>query len=386
MFKLSHNIIRKYNFSNFTKPYIYLYDTTLRDGLQNADINADLDCKKKYIEVIKKYNFDYNEIAMIGDVHYNELSNMKYKNTIMLSLPTQQYVDMAITNKITKLQFVIKTDEEQIHTVINKKSSEYIDECIKMIILLKKHNIEPICAFEHFFDEYKKNKSFALHIIKQLYLAGSKWIVLADTNGGTLPTEIEKILEEVSIVIPLNHIGIHAHNDMDLAVANSITAVMKGVRMVQGTWNGMGERCGNANLLSVFLTLHIKLNYSSCLDNKMTQLTTSSKTINSIFGCRTIESCLPYVGTNAFAHKAGLHIHAVNKKPKFYEHIDPTIVGNIRNIILSDSIGRSVLTNILGEKPDLQFLPIAKKIIHTTDSNNVKEKIINAYKLYKKII
>ena len=171
MFKL----IRKYNFSTFTKPYIYLYDTTLRDGLQNANINASLDCKKKYMEEINKYNFDYNEISMIGDVHYNELSSMKYKNTIMLSLPTQQYVDMAINNKLTKIQFVIKTDEEQIHTVINKKSKDYINECIRMIKRLKEHNIEPICAFEHFFDEYKKNKLFALDIIKQLYLAGSKW-------------------------------------------------------------------------------------------------------------------------------------------------------------------------------------------------------------------
>ena len=386
MFKLYNNIIRKNSFSNFTKPYIYLYDTTLRDGLQNANINITLDCKKKYMEEIKKYNFDYNEIEMVGNIHYNELSNMKYKNTIMLSLPTPQYVDMAITNKLTKIQFVIKTDEEQINDVIKKESKAYIDECVKMVKLLKKNNVEPICAFEHFFDEYKRNKSFALHIIKQLYLAGSKWIVLADTNGGTLPNEIEKILEEVSCVVPLEHIGIHAHNDMDLAVANSITAVMKGVRMVQGTWNGIGERCGNANLLSVFLTLHLKLNYSSCLDNKIMHLTNSSMNINSLLGNRSIESCLPYVGTNAFAHKAGLHIHAVNKKPKFYEHVDPSIVGNVRNIILSDSIGRSVLTNMLGEKPDLQFLPIAKKIIHTADSNNVKEMIINAYKIYKESI
>ena len=176
---------------------------------------------------------------------------------------------------------------------------------------------------------------------------------------------------------------------MDLAVANSITAVMKGVRMVQGTWNGMGERCGNANLLSVFITLHLKLNYSTCLDNMMMELTNSSKNINSLFGNRMIESCLPYVGTNAFAHKAGLHIHAVNKKPNFYEHIDPSIVGNLRNIVLSDSIGRSVLTDILGEKPDILFLPIAKKIIHSTESNNkIKQynSIINAYKIYKKSI
>ena len=198
---------------------------------------------------------------------------------------------------------------------------------------------------EHFFDGYKANPSYALSCLHAAFDEGARWIVLCDTNGGTLPHEITKIVEEVSKVIPGKNLGIHAHNDTGNAVANSLAAVWAGVRQVQGTINGLGERCGNANLMSLIPTFFLKDDFSSKFQLKIKpdnikNLTQCSRLLDEILN-RKPNKHLPYVGAAAFSHKGGLHVSAVQKDPKTYEHINPEEVGNSRNIVVSDQSGKS---------------------------------------------
>lgn len=350
--------------------YIYLFDTTLRDGLQSAN-QKDITLLKKqqYLDEIQKYKFDYTEIGMLDSLNHNESHELllnNVNNMILLALPRTINIQKAIDNNITSLNFLIKSDPDMIEKVLRKNKEEYLNTCIDVILLSIKNNIHTICIMEHFFDSFKKHRSFVLDMIKKIYDTGITSITLADTNGGTMPHEIESILDILSDIIPLHKLGIHAHNDMEMAVANSIAAVRKGVRLVQGTWNGMGERCGNMNLVSTFCSLILKMNYKCCLNNMMHTITNSSNIINNIFSIN--NNNLSYVGTDAFSHKGGLHINALT----YYEHINPQLVGNKSNIILSDMIGTTALVSILGERPPQEFLPIAKSIIalNPTDLHN----------------
>ena len=198
---------------------------------------------------------------------------------------------------------------------------------------------------EHFFDGYKSNPDYALKCLKAAYDQGARWIVLCDTNGGTLPHELTKIVSEVTKHIPGENLGIHAHNDTENAVANSLAAVQAGVRQIQGTINGLGERCGNANLMSLIPSLFLKkilvknLNLNIKIEN-LKNLTQCSRLLDELLN-RKPNKHLPYVGASAFSHKGGMHVSAVQKDPKTYEHIDPEEVGNSRNIIVSDQAGQS---------------------------------------------
>ena len=198
---------------------------------------------------------------------------------------------------------------------------------------------------EHFFDGYKSNKEYALSCIKSAFDQGARWIVLCDTNGGTLPHEISKIVADVAKHIPGKNLGIHAHNDTENAVANSLVAIQAGVRQVQGTINGLGERCGNANLMSLIPSLYLKHEFSNNYeininDENIKHLTQCSRLLDEILN-RKPNKHLPYVGAAAFSHKGGMHVSAVQKDPKTYEHIDPKEVGNTRNIVVSDQAGQS---------------------------------------------
>lgn len=364
--------------------YIYLFDTTLRDGIQNAEINININEKKKYIKEIEKYNFDFTEIGMIDGID-EENFKIKCKNKIYLCLPKITNIENAIKNNIKSLQLLIKSDIEQINTLLDKNEYKYLEEIIEFIKISKKENIKILCILEHFFDAFNKNKNYIFKIIDSLLNLNCEWIIFADTNGNTLTKDLEIIFDEIFLNYNVKNFGIHAHNDLDLATSNSIAAVNKGVKMVQGTWNGMGERCGNANLLSVFCNLYFKLNYKCCItESNFKYLTKSSRKIEEIFGTRTIESTLPYVGINSFSHKAGLHINAIKNKSVFYEHINPELIGNNRNIILSELIGTSALVEILNERPHVNFLKIAKNIIiNNRDKHNLHNEIIESYKLFK---
>ena len=200
---------------------------------------------------------------------------------------------------------------------------------------------EVVFDAEHFFDGYKANPKFALDCIKAAHKAGARWIVLCDTNGGSLPDEIERIVNEVTLQIPGDRIGIHTHNDTENAVANSLAAVRAGARQVQGTLNGLGERCGNANLISIIPTLMLKMGYTTGVsDHGLSRLTHVSRFLDEQLN-RGHNRHAAYVGESAFAHKGGLHVSAVEKDPKSYEHIDPALVGNVRHIVVSDQAGRS---------------------------------------------
>src|SRR5205823_1317760 len=203
---------------------------------------------------------------------------------------------------------------------------------------------------EHFFDGYKENPDFALACAKAAQESGARWVVLCDTNGGTLPHEVEAIVSEVCKLIPGDHVGIHAHNDTEQAVANSLAAVRAGARQIQGTLNGLGERCGNANLVSIIPTLKLKPEFANAFevgvsDAKLKDLVHVSRTLDEMLN-RASNRHAPYVGESAFATKAGIHASAIMKEPATYEHVAPETVGNQRRLLVSDQAGRS---NVLAE-------------------------------------
>jgi 2-isopropylmalate synthase len=204
---------------------------------------------------------------------------------------------------------------------------------------------------EHFFDGYKANPDFALACLKAAWDNGARWIVLCDTNGGTLPHEVSRIVSEVTQHIPGTHLGVHAHDDTGNAVANSLAAVEAGARQVQGTLNGLGERCGNANLVSIIPSLMLKYDgrYETALgDAELAQLTHVSRLLDELLN-RAPDRHAAYVGEAAFAHKGGLHVSAVQKDPRTYEHVEPGLVGNARHIVVSDQSGRSNVLARLAE-------------------------------------
>ena len=226
--------------------------------------------------------------------------------------------------------------------ISNEENLENIKESAKLFVKEKK---EFMFDAEHFFDGYKSNPKYAINCLKAAFEQGARWIILCDTNGGTLPHEVTKIVGEVIKTIPGKNLGIHAHNDTGNAVANSLAAVLAGVRQIQGTINGLGERCGNANLMSLIPTFFLKKDFSSLFEinikpNNIKNLTQCSRLLDEILN-RKPNKHLPYVGAAAFSHKGGLHVSAVQKNPKTYEHINPEEVGNSRNIIVSDQAGKS---------------------------------------------
>lgn len=214
---------------------------------------------------------------------------------------------------------------------------------------IAKNKREALYDAEHFFDGYKSNPEFAINCLKSALDAGARWIVLCDTNGGSLPFDIEEIVTEVAKHIPNKNLGIHCHNDTENAVANSLSAVRAGVRQVQGTINGIGERCGNANLISVIPNLILKMGFTtSVTEEKLTALTHLSRLLDDRLN-RAPNQHAPYVGGAAFAHKGGLHVSAMAKDSTSYEHIKPELVGNERTILVSDKAGKSNILDRLSQ-------------------------------------
>jgi 2-isopropylmalate synthase len=209
---------------------------------------------------------------------------------------------------------------------------------------------EVLVDCEHFFDGWKGNRDYALACARTAHEAGARWVVLCDTNGGTLPHEVEEIVRDVAAVVPGSHLGIHAHNDIEQAVANSLAAVRAGVRQIQGTLNGIGERCGNANLVSIIPTLLLKPSYRDRFEtgidrDRLATLTHVSRAFDELLN-RAPNRQAPYVGESAFTTKAGIHASAIAKAPETYEHVAPETVGNRRRVLVSDQAGKS---NLLSE-------------------------------------
>jgi 2-isopropylmalate synthase len=246
--------------------------------------------------------------------------------------------------------FVAKSWDYHVRVALETTEDEMLASIRDSVRAAKARGREVLLDCEHFFDGYKAKPAYALACAKAAYDEGARWVVLCDTNGGTLPHEVEAIVSEVCKIIPGDHVGIHAHNDTEQAVANSFAAVRAGARQIQGTLNGLGERCGNANLVSIIPTLKLKPEFSDKFDigvsdDKLHTLAHVSHALDEMLN-RAPDRHAPYVGESAFATKTGIHASAILKEPATYEHVAPERVGNRRKVLVSDQSGRS---NVLAE-------------------------------------
>ena len=348
-----------------SKEKIYIFDTTLRDGAQTEGVNFSIEDKNKIAIALSKLGVDYLEGGWPGA---NTLDTTffnnppKLGNTILTAFGMTKKAGRSAENdpglsallntKAPAICLVGKSWDFHVDVALGISKEENIDNIKESAKLFVKNKREFMFDAEHFFDGYKKNQQYALSCIQTAYDEGARWIVLCDTNGGTLPNEVGDIVE-VSKKIPGKNLGIHAHNDTENAVANSLMAVLAGVRQVQGTINGLGERCGNANLISLLPSFVLKKTFSDNFEvkinkDKIKTLTECSRLLDEILNKKSNRRAA-YVGPSAFAHKGGLHVSAVSKDPKTYEHVDPSLVGNVRNIIVSDQAGKSNIMSRLNK-------------------------------------
>lgn len=339
---------------------VFLYDSTLRDGAQTQGVDFSAADKSNILSQLDDIGIDYVEGGWPGanptdDAFFADKHSLK--NTKLTAFGMTRRANTSPQND-SGLNMLINSGVEQIcivgkswdFHVINalgitlEKNMEMVASSIKYLTTKVD---EVLFDAEHFFDGYKANPKYATKVIRAAYDAGAKWIVLCDTNGGTLPFEIYDIVKKVTKVIPSENIGIHCHNDTENAVANSIEAVRAGARQVQGTIGGYGERCGNANLISLIPTLSLKMGYDVGISKENIKcLKKISDSLDDLLN-RPRYKHAAYVGKSAFAHKGGLHVSAVVKNPTAYEHIKPEDVGNERLILISDQAGRSNIVNRL---------------------------------------
>ena len=355
-----------------SKERLYIFDTTLRDGAQTQGVDFSLEDKEKIALALDNLGVDYIEAGWPGanqtDTEFFQKKH-DFKNSKLTSFGMTKRSGRSAEND-TGLSALMNSNTSAVCLVgkswdfhvdvalgiTNEENLNNISESAKHFIKAKK---EFMFDAEHFFDGFKANSEYALSCIKAAYDQGARWVILCDTNGGTLPHEVTQIVKEVTKVVPGKNLGIHAHNDTGNAVANSLAAVLSGVRQIQGTINGLGERCGNANLMSLIPTFFLKKDFSSQFEigiksNNIKNLTDCSRLLDEILN-RKPNQHLPYVGAAAFSHKGGLHVSAVQKDPKTYEHISPEKVGNTRNIIVSDQSGKSnIISRLKSIKINIQ--------------------------------
>ncbi len=334
---------------------IKLYDTTLRDGAQREGMSLTLEDKLKIAHKLDELGVHYIEGGFPGSnpkdkAFFEEIKKTDISARVVAFGNTRRKGIKAADD--TGLRQLIETEMEAVCIVgkcwdlhVTEAIKATLEENIKMIKesveFLKKEGKEVIFDAEHFFDAFDANEDYAMETLSAAQSAGADWITLCDTNGGKLPFEIEAIVTKVAkkIKTPL---GIHAHNDTECAVANTLMAVKAGVRQVQGTINGYGERCGNANLTSVIADLKLKMGYDCVSSKSLEHLSEMAHYIAEIANL-TPDSHQPYVGQSAFAHKGGLHADAVFKMAATYEHIDPALVGNIQRVLVSELAGKGTI-------------------------------------------
>ncbi|MEN2975592.1 citramalate synthase [Tistrella bauzanensis] len=341
---------------------IYLYDSTLRDGAQTRGVDFTAADKAGIARELDKLGIDYIEGGWPGanqtdDAFFADLPRLTRARFSAFGM-TRRFGRSAENDPglaavlgadVPAACLVGKSWDFQVTVALGVE----LDENLRMIGDSIGHaarvKSEAMFDAEHFFDGYKANPDYALAAIGAAYAAGARWVVLCDTNGGTLPHEIDEIVRHVTTLIPGDRLGIHCHNDTGNAVANSLAAVRAGVRQIQGTLNGLGERCGNADLVTLLPTLMLKMGYTTGLDEAgLTHLTTVSRAFDERMN-RAPNIHAPYVGAAAFAHKGGLHASAVLKDPRAYEHVVPEQVGNRRHVLVSDQSGRANLLVRLAE-------------------------------------
>ena len=375
------------------KDKVYLFDTTLRDGQQTQGVDFSVQDKINISNALDDLGIDYIEGGWPGanptDTKFFEekLNFKKAKFTAFgmtkrsgRSADNDPQLRALIETESDSVCLVAKTWDFHVDIALGISLDENISAIKESIDSVVASNKESLIDCEHFFDGFKSNPDFSLRCIEASIESGSKWVVLCDTNGGTLPDEVFEIVGEVTKRFSGEKIGIHCHNDTENAVANSLAAIDSGARQLQGTINGLGERCGNANLISIIPTFLLKKQYSEKYDisinkNKLKELKKLSRLVDDILN-KHPNNHQAYVGDNAFAHKGGLHVSAVMKDPKTYEHVDPYLVGNNRKILVSNQAGKSNLLSRL-ESIGVEIENDDKRINKLLDI--VKEKEFQGY-------
>ncbi len=354
------------------QPKIWIYDTTLRDGAQREGMSISIEDKVRIAHQLDRMGIPFIEGGWPGanpkDVQFFwRMKEEPLSQAEMVAFCSTRRPGKAASED-PMLQPILAAGTRWI-TVFGKSWDLHVteglqttlDENLAMIrdtlTFFRSQERRVIYDAEHWFDGYKVNPDYALKTLEAAIAGGAEWLVFCDTNGGTLPHEIAAIVSEVSEAIahfkhlqpdsdaPMPQLGIHTHNDSGTAVANALSAVQHGARMVQGTINGYGERCGNANLCTLIANLQLKLSYDCVSPDQLKQLSASSRLISEIANLAPDDHA-PFVGLSAFAHKGGIHVSAVQRNPLTYEHIEPEAVGNSRRIVISDQAG---LSNVLAK-------------------------------------
>ncbi|MBX2856864.1 MAG: citramalate synthase [Rhodobacteraceae bacterium] len=342
------------------KERLWLFDTTLRDGQQTQGVDFSAVAKRKIAEALDKLGIDYIEGGWPGAnptdsdffrdaprFDHARLTAFGMTKRVGISASNDPVLAEVLNAGTPAVCLVGKTHDFHVTTALGVNLAENRDAIAESVAHLVEEGREALFDAEHFFDGWKADRDYALSCLEAALEAGAAWVVLCDTNGGALPEEIGEIVNDVAQRVPRHKLGIHTHNDSETAVAGALAAVRAGARQIQGTLNGLGERCGNANLISLIPTLMLKEPYASQLETGvgaggLASLTAVSHMLDEVLN-RAPNRHAPYVGAAAFTHKAGLHASAVVKDPTTYEHVPPEVVGNARVVPMSNQAGRSNL-------------------------------------------
>ena len=358
---------------------LYVYDTTLRDGSQREGISFSVNDKLQIAQLLDELGVDYIEGGWPGSnpkdleffarartelsLHHSRIVAFGSTRHAHADIKTDANVRALLDAGTSVVTVVGKSWDFHVFHALDTTLDENLAMIADTVSYLKEKGLEVLFDAEHFFDGYNENRDYALATLQAAARGGADTIILCDTNGGTMPLEMRAVIQEVKeqIQVPL---GIHSHNDADMAVANSIVALQSGATHVQGTINGYGERCGNADLCAIMANIHLKMKIDKFTDEQMKKLTAVSKMISELANVRSLVS-QPYVGRNAFTHKGGIHVDAVVKQARTYEHANPEAVGNKRRILVSELSGKSnILFKLQDEKfSQLKEFPQVKEVL-----------------------
>lgn len=340
---------------------VIAYDSTLRDGAQAQGVSFSVEDKLKIVERLDQLGIGYIEagnpgsnpkdlefFARVGELNLQHAKIIAFGSTrrIGITATEDKNLQSLLSANTNAVAIFGKSWDYQVTDILRTTLAENLAMIGDTIAYLKAQGKEVVFDAEHFYDGYKANADYALNTLQVAADAGADVLALCDTNGGTFPDEVFNITKTVVALFPGLQIGIHCHNDCEMAVANSVAAIQAGAVQVQGTINGIGERCGNANLVSIIPNVQLKLGMECISSAQLGELTAAARFVSEVANV-TFNDKAPYVGHDAFSHKGGMHIDAVNKNPKSYEHISPNAVGNERHILVSEVAGRGAILNKL---------------------------------------
>jgi 2-isopropylmalate synthase len=378
-----------------TRERLYLFDTTLRDGAQTTGVDFSLEDKRLIAKTLDELGVDYIEGgypgANVTDTEFFStkpaLANARFTAFGMTkragrSTSNDPGFQAILQSKAEAICLVAKAWDYHVRVALGISNEDNLEGIRQSVAAVVQSGREAMIDCEQFFDGYKGNPAYALQVAKAAFDAGARWVVLCDTNGGTLPHEVAAIVAEVAKHVPGANLGIHTHNDTENAVANTLAAVQAGCRQIQGTLNGLGERCGNANLTSIIPTLLLKSEFAdrfqiAVTPQQLARLTHASRVLDEILN-RAPNRHAPYVGEAAFATKAGIHASAILKEPETYEHVKPEAVGNRRRVLVSDQAGKSNLVHEL-ERLGIDIDRSDPRIADLLDEVKAREAVGYAY-------